>query len=97
LPAGVSNRQTPQRIRWTAENRTTGLLFLASIAVVFVTFGYLPFIAALGVGGAAAILSCVYSARVLVRLTSLAFLPVQLLDAGCAPRRPLRATLSCKR
>ena len=61
--------------RWSAANRKTRLIFLFLIAMVFCGFYSLPFRFAIGVGTLAAILSCVYSIRVLLRLIPLERLP----------------------
>jgi len=69
---------------WSGENKRTALLFLSSIAVVFCGFQVLPFPLATGIGVFAAILSGVYSIRVLLRLVSLGRIPrpIQRLFAG---------------
>jgi len=54
--------------RWSPENKRTGLLFLGLIAIVFCGFYVLPFLVAVSIGALAAILSGVYSVRVLVAL-----------------------------
>ena len=61
--------------RWSAANRKTGLLFLSLIAVVFCGFYLLPFWFATAIGTLAAILSGVYSIRVLLNLISLERIP----------------------
>ena len=57
--------------RWSTQNRRTGVFFLALITVVFCSFYVLPPLLSAGVGMLAAILSGVYSIRVLVRLIPL--------------------------
>ena len=64
---------------WSAANRKTGLLFLSLIAVVFCGFYVLPSLLATGVGTLAAILSGVYSIRVLINLISLDRIPRPIL------------------
>jgi antigen flippase len=75
--------------RWSEENEKTGLLFLFVIAVVFGGFYLLPFFAAESIGTIAAILSGIYSIRVLVRLVSLDHVPAPLkrilVGVGLAP------------
>lgn len=61
--------------RWSAANRQMGLLFLSLIAVVFCSFYVLPPLLAISVGTLAAILSGVYSIRVLLNLISLDRIP----------------------
>jgi PST family polysaccharide transporter len=54
--------------RWSTANKRTGLLFLSLIAVVFTGFYVLPLLWAACIGTLAALMSAVYSVRVLVRL-----------------------------
>lgn len=60
---------------WSAENTRTGLLFLCLIGAVFVGFYALPVLVAASVGALAAILSGVYSIRVLIKLVSVEKIP----------------------
>ena len=55
---------------WSADNKRTGMLFLFLIAVVFSGFYVLPLLWAVGIGTLAALLSAIYSIRVLIRLVS---------------------------
>jgi enterobacterial common antigen flippase len=64
--------------RWSIENIRTGLGFLSLIAVVFTGFHVLPFLLAELLGVAAAVLSGAYSLRMLLRLTTLDWLPAPL-------------------
>jgi PST family polysaccharide transporter len=61
--------------RWSADSQRTGMLFLSLIAVVFCGFYALPFLFAAGVGTVAAILSGVYSIRILLTLISFDQIP----------------------
>jgi antigen flippase len=61
--------------RWSTQNRRTGVFFLSLIAVVFCSYYILPPLVAAGVGSLAAILSGVYSIRLLVSLVSLDRIP----------------------
>jgi PST family polysaccharide transporter len=61
--------------RWSPANRRTGLLFVALITLVFCGFLALPGWWATGVGALAAVLSGLYSIRVLVNLVSLDQIP----------------------
>jgi antigen flippase len=61
--------------RWSAENRRTGLLFIALIALVFCGFDALPPLAATLVGSLALVVSATYSIRVLVTLVPLHEMP----------------------
>jgi PST family polysaccharide transporter len=61
--------------RWSPINRKTGILFLASIAIVFCGFYLLPTSVAVAVGILAAILSGFYSARVLLSVYPLKQFP----------------------
>jgi antigen flippase len=54
--------------RWSIANMQTGLLFLVTIALVFSGFYLLPPLLAASIGTFAALLSTLYSIRVLVRL-----------------------------
>lgn len=56
--------------RWSHANRRIGSAFLVLTGLVFGSFYVLPFWLATGLGGLAASLNAVYSARVLVRLLS---------------------------
>lgn len=51
--------------RWSTANKQTGLLFLSLITMVFCGFYVLPLLWAACLGALAALLSCVYSIRVL--------------------------------
>lgn len=64
--------------RWSAANRKTGLVFLSLIAAVFCGFYVLPLWLATGLGTLAALLSGVYSIRVLVNLVSAERLPAPI-------------------
>ncbi len=55
---------------WSIENKQTGILFLGLIAIVFCGFYILPFFVAIAVGVIAAVVSAIYSIRVLVKLVS---------------------------
>lgn len=55
---------------WSTANKRTGIFFLSTLALVFLAFHALPFLPATCVGVLAAILSVVYSLRVLVKLVS---------------------------
>jgi len=57
--------------RWSASNRRIGLVFLGSIGLVFCSFYLLPFWASTAVGTLAALLSGIYSLRILCKLVSL--------------------------
>ncbi|MCU1271967.1 MAG: hypothetical protein JWN74_3261 [Acidobacteriaceae bacterium] len=61
--------------RWSTQNIRTGGFFLCLIAAVFSSYYILPPLVAAGVGSLAAILSGVYSIRLLVRLVSLDRMP----------------------
>jgi PST family polysaccharide transporter len=61
--------------RWSAANRQTGMVFLSLIAVVFCGFYLFPFWYSIAIGVSAAILSGVYSLRVLINLISLDRVP----------------------
>lgn len=61
--------------RWTSANNETGLIFLASIAVVFIGFYVLSPIWATSVGALSVILSGLYSVRVLSNLIPLGRIP----------------------
>jgi enterobacterial common antigen flippase len=61
--------------RWSAANRQTGLLFLSSIAAVFVGFSTLPNLSAMIVGTMVMIVMSVYSTRILFNLVSLEQIP----------------------
>lgn len=78
--------------RWSAANLQTGLLFLSLVAAVFGGFYALPLYAAIGLGTLAAVLSGIYSVRVLLALVSLDQIPrpVRRLLArfGLAPPLP---------
>jgi PST family polysaccharide transporter len=54
--------------RWSTANKQTGLLFLALIAMVFTGFYMLPLLWAACIGTLAALMSAIYSIRVLIRL-----------------------------
>jgi PST family polysaccharide transporter len=56
--------------RWSAENKRTGLVFLALITVVFCGFYLLPFFWATSLGTLAVLLGGIYSVRVLLTLVS---------------------------
>jgi enterobacterial common antigen flippase len=75
--------------RWSTANKRTGLFFLSLIAVVFTGFYVLPSLFAVCVGAFAIVLSGAYSIRVLVRLISLAQIPLPLrrlvIGLGFAP------------
>jgi antigen flippase len=64
--------------RWSAGNWQTGSLFLFLIAVVFCSFYILPFAAAVAIGGLSLMGSCIYSIRLLLKLVSVAHLPLPL-------------------
>jgi enterobacterial common antigen flippase len=57
--------------RWSQASQRTGLLFMTLIAVVFTAFHVLPLVVAGVIGAVAAIVSCIYSIRSLMRLTSI--------------------------
>jgi PST family polysaccharide transporter len=61
--------------RWSAANRRTGLLFLVTIAAVFLGFRLLPPAPSAAFGVAALLLASVHSARALARLVSPERLP----------------------
>jgi PST family polysaccharide transporter len=61
--------------RWSAENRTTGLLLLSLITVVFCACLALPLLPATIIGTIAVAIATVYSLRVLVNLMSADQLP----------------------
>jgi PST family polysaccharide transporter len=61
--------------RWSSANRQTALLFLISIAVVFCGFYLLPFWFATAIGILVALVSSVYSIRVLLNLVPLDRIP----------------------
>ena len=61
--------------RWSAANRRTGLLFLPLIGAVFCGFLVLPVWAATTFGGLAALLTGIYSLRVVCRLVSVDRIP----------------------
>jgi enterobacterial common antigen flippase len=61
--------------RWSPANLQTGLLFLSLVGLVFYGFYVLPFFLAAGAGALAAVLSGVYSIRVLLELVSLEQIP----------------------
>jgi PST family polysaccharide transporter len=61
--------------RWSSENKQMGMLFLSSIAVVFLGFYIFPLLWAIVFGTLIMILSCIYSIRVLIRLTSFDMIP----------------------
>jgi enterobacterial common antigen flippase len=71
--------------RWSAANRQVGLIFLATIGLVFGSFYLLSFWASTTVGALAAVLSGIYSLRTLCRLVSLHRAPplVQRLLVRC--------------
>jgi PST family polysaccharide transporter len=71
--------------RWSAANRQIGLIFLATIGLVFSSFYLLSFWASTAVGALAAVLSGIYSLRTLCRLVSLHRAPpfVQRLLVRC--------------
>jgi antigen flippase len=56
--------------QWSSENLKTGLIFLAAITAIFCAFYVLPFWIAVIMGIIAAILSSIYSIRILTRLVS---------------------------
>lgn len=56
--------------RWSRANRRIGLLFLSVIAAVFCGFFLLPIWAATALGGAAAMVTGIYSVRALITLVS---------------------------
>jgi enterobacterial common antigen flippase len=66
--------------RWSAANKVTGLLFICSIAIVFLGFYVLPPAVATGVGALAMILSGVHSIRVLINLISRDMIPQRVLQ-----------------
>jgi PST family polysaccharide transporter len=61
---------------WSPANRQTGLLFVSLIAVVFCGFYVMPLLWASAIGTAAAVLSGVYSIRVLCKLVPLHQIPL---------------------
>lgn len=61
--------------RWAAANWRIGMVFLPVIGLIFISFQYLPFWVATGLGLAASVLSGVFSLRTLVRLVPLERLP----------------------
>jgi PST family polysaccharide transporter len=61
--------------RWSADNRSTGLLFVSSISFAFCSFYVLQPLLATGVGTLTTILSGVYSIRSLASLVSLDQIP----------------------
>lgn len=64
--------------RWSMDNKRTGLIFLFLITVVFCSFYLLPLIWAALLGALAAMLSGIYSVRVLVTLVSANRIPAPL-------------------
>ena len=60
---------------WSAENKHTGLAFLAVLGLVFGAFALLPYWLAFGIGAMAATWSSVHSARALLRLVSFGQVP----------------------
>lgn len=70
--------------RWSAENKRTGLLFLSLIALVFCGSCFLSPFATLCVGTLVAVLSGIYSTRMLLRLISL---------HDYSPQHPIRRLL----
>jgi PST family polysaccharide transporter len=61
--------------RWSTENEYTGLFFTALITTIFGGFYILPLAWASGVGIVAAIISGIYSVRVLLHLVSVSRIP----------------------
>lgn len=61
--------------RWSTENQKTGLFFLSLITLVFCGSYVLPVVLATCIGASAAILSGVYSIRILLTLISLERIP----------------------
>jgi O-antigen/teichoic acid export membrane protein len=61
--------------RWSEANRRLNLLFLPLIGLVFCGFYVLPFWLATAVGALAALLSGIYSVRVLLKLVAVVRLP----------------------
>jgi PST family polysaccharide transporter len=82
--------------RWSAENWGTGSLYLFLIAVVFCSFYMLPFAAAVAIGGLSLVGSSVYSIRLLLKLVSVAHLPlpIQRLMAGFGLMLPSQEAVS---
>ncbi|MGE5644771.1 MAG: O-antigen translocase [Acidobacteriota bacterium] len=76
--------------RWSSEYVRTALPFLSLIALVFVGFRVLPFVAAECLGAAAAILSGLYSVRTLAGLVAFDRIPwpIQKLLAWTSISRP---------
>jgi PST family polysaccharide transporter len=64
--------------RWSIENEQTGLLFLGLIVVVFCGFYVLPTLWAGCVGTLAAVLSAVYSVRLLLDLIPVDQIPIAM-------------------
>jgi antigen flippase len=71
--------------KWSTENKRTGCAFLLAIALVFGGFYMLPILWAACIGTVAAVVSTIYSLRILVRLVSLELIP-----------RPLRRLIAPK-
>ena len=73
---------------WSAENKHTGLAFLAVLGLVFGAFALLPYWLAFGIGAMAATWSSVHSARALLRSVSIGQVPrvvvrlLKLVEAG---------------
>lgn len=61
--------------RWTSENMQTGVLYLLLIGIVFCGFLVLPLLWAASVGTLAAVLSGIYSIRVLLKFISSDLIP----------------------
>lgn len=64
--------------RWSAENRQTGLILFALIAVVFCGFQLIPFWLATTVGTLAVVINGIYSVRTFINLISLDRIPQPL-------------------
>lgn len=80
--------------QWSTENKKTCLGFLLLVGAVFCGFYVLPLIGAVCTGTAAAIVSGIYSIRVLLRLSSLECVPypvrrfaasIGLVPSSCCP------------
>lgn len=63
---------------WSTDAKKKGLFLLSLIGLIFVAFYFVPIIWAAMLGIAATLVSCVYSARVLVSLVSIDRLPRQI-------------------
>jgi PST family polysaccharide transporter len=74
--------------RWSAVNRTSGLLMLCLVGTVFLSFQVLPRPAATMVGSVGLVVSCVYSARGLATIVDPQRVPARLRWVCERLRRP---------